>query len=114
MHPIVFGNPNCDTVKKARVWLTEHGFQVSFHDFKKKGVPAAALQTWLTQLGWEKLLNRQGTTWRKLDADLKASVIDAASAAKIMSAHPSTIKRPVIVWPSGQITLGFVPDQWPG
>jgi len=113
MHPSVFGIPNCDTVKKARAWLTEHGVQATFHDFKKQGVPVAELQTWLDHWGWEKLLNRQGTTWRQLDPATQASVTDAASAAKVMSAHPSTIKRPVIAWPTGLITVGFVPDQWP-
>ena len=113
MHPIVYGIPNCDTVKKARTWLADHGLNATFHDFKKQGVPAAEVAIWLAAVGWETLLNRKGTTWRKLDADLQTSVTDSASAKKVMLEHASTIKRPVIAWPSGQITVGFTPDQWP-
>ena len=113
MNPIVYGIPNCDTVKKARTWLTDHGFNASFHDFKKQGVPEPELDIWLAAAGWETLLNRKGSTWRKLDAAVQASVSDTASAKKIMLEHASTIKRPVIAWPSGAITVGFSPDQWP-
>jgi Spx/MgsR family transcriptional regulator len=113
MHPIVYGIPNCDTVKKARTWLTDQGLEATFHDFKKQGVPAAELDTWLAAVGWETLLNRKGTTWRKLDAAVQAGVTDSASAKAVMQAHASTIKRPVIAWPSGQVTVGFTPDQWP-
>jgi arsenate reductase len=113
MHPIVYGIPNCDTVKKARTWLTDQGLAATFHDFKKQGVPAAELDTWLAAVGWETLLNRKGTTWRKLDAAVQAGVTDSDSAKAVMQAHASTIKRPVIAWPSGQVTVGFTPDQWP-
>jgi Spx/MgsR family transcriptional regulator len=113
MHPIVYGIPNCDSVKKARTWLADHGLNATFHDFKKQGVPAAEVDIWLAAVGWETLLNRKGTTWRKLDADLQASVTDSASAKRVMLKHASTIKRPVIAWPSGHITVGFTPEQWP-
>jgi arsenate reductase (glutaredoxin) len=113
MHPIVYGIPNCDTVKKARSWLADHGLDVTFHDFKKQGVPASEVDTWLAAVGWETLLNRKGTTWRKLDPALQASVTDSANAKKVMLEHASAIKRPVIAWPSGHITVGFTPDQWP-
>ncbi len=113
MHPLVYGIPNCDTVKKARTWLAEHGWTAAFHDFKKQGVPAAELDLWLDQLGWETVLNRKGTTWRKLDAPVQASVTDKPSAKLVMLAHASTIKRPVIVWPSGKVTVGFDPEKWP-
>ena len=73
----LYGIPNCDTVKKARVWLTENGHDYQFHDFKKQGVPEAALDVWLAALGWEKVLNKQGTTWKKLPDEVKASVVDA-------------------------------------
>ena len=69
----LYGIPNCDTVKKARAWLAEHGVDVQFHDFKKQGVPEAELDHWLATVGWEKLLNRQGTTWRKLDEATQAA-----------------------------------------
>jgi hypothetical protein len=113
MHPTVYGIPNCDTVKKARTWLADHGLDALFHDFKKDGVPNAELDIWLAAVGWETLLNRKGTTWRKLDASVQAGVTDSDSAKPVMLAHASTIKRPVIAWPSGQITVGFVPEQWP-
>ena len=113
MDLIVYGIPNCDSVKKARTWLNDHGLSATFHDFKKQGVPASALDAWITACGWETVLNRKGTTWRKLDAAVQASVTDAASAKAVMLEHASTIKRPVIAWPSGQITVGFTPEQWP-
>ena len=84
MSVILFGIPNCDSVKKARDWLAEHGCAYQFHDFKKDGVPADALARWMQAVGWEVLLNRKGTTWRKLDAALQASVGDAASAAALV------------------------------
>jgi Spx/MgsR family transcriptional regulator len=113
MDLIVYGIPNCDSVKKARTWLSDQGLNATFHDFKKQGVPGAALDTWVAACGWETVLNRKGTTWRKLDAAVQASVTDAASAKAVMLEHASTIKRPVIAWPSGQITVGFTPEQWP-
>ena len=113
MHPIVYGIPHCDTVKKARACLSEQGLEATFHDFKKQGVPAAELDSWLAAVGWETLLNRKGTTWRKLDAAVQAQVTDSATAKAVMQAHASTIKRPVIVWPSGKVTVGFTPEQWP-
>jgi Spx/MgsR family transcriptional regulator len=113
MDPIVYGIPNCDTVKKARTWLADQGLNAAFHDFKKQGVPETQLDTWLSAVGWETLLNRKGTTWRKLDPAQQASVTDSASAKNVMLEHTSTIKRPVIAWPSGQFTVGFTPDQWP-
>ncbi|HAL38037.1 MAG TPA: arsenate reductase, partial [Polaromonas sp.] len=108
---IVYGIANCDTVKKARVWLTEHGQTCEFHDFKKRGVPPEKLALWAQVVGWEKLLNRRGTTWRKLDAAAQAAVMDAASAHTLMLAQPSVIKRPVVDW--GQdITVGFDAAAW--
>ena len=108
---IVYGIANCDTVKKARAWLTEHGQTCEFHDFKKRGVPPEKLALWAQVVGWEKLLNRRGTTWRKLDAAAQAAVMDAASAHTLMLAQPSVIKRPVVDW--GQdITVGFDAAAW--
>lgn len=110
---IVYGIPNCDTVKRARAWLTAHGVAHLFHDFKKQGVPADRLTAWQQAVGWEKLLNRQGTTWRKLDPQLQASTSDAASAQAVMLAHPSVIKRPVVEWGSA-VTAGFDANGWAG
>lgn len=108
----LYGIPNCDTVKKARTWLSGHGIAHKFHDFKKQGVPEAELDHWLTALGWEKVVNRQGTTWRKLDAAVQSSVTDAAGARPLLLAQPSLIKRPVVAWPGGKVTVGFQPDEW--
>jgi Spx/MgsR family transcriptional regulator len=113
MDLIVYGIPNCDSVKKARTWLNDHGLTATFHDFKKQGVPATELDAWTAGCGWETVLNRKGTTWRKLDADVQAAVTDAASAKAVMLEHASTIKRPVIAWPSGRISVGYTPELWP-
>lgn len=104
---IVYGIPNCDTVKKARTWLDDQGLAYQFHDYKKQGVPADQLPHWLTTLGWEKVLNRAGTTWRKLDDATKAGVTDAASAAALMQVQPSVIKRPLVQWADGRLSVGF-------
>ena len=111
----LFGIPNCDTVKKARAWLTEHGLDYQFHDFKKQGVPPDHLNTWIAAVGWEKLLNRQGTTWRKLDAATQATV-DAESAAKLLILNASLVKRPVVEWANAtsedDISVGFDAESW--
>jgi len=109
---IVYGISNCDTVKRARAWLDEHGSAYTFHDFKKAGVPASRLDAWLKAAGWETLLNRKGTTWRKLDAAAQSAVIDAASARALMLDQPSVIKRPVVEWGDGRITVGFDAQRW--
>jgi len=107
MTTTLYGISNCDTVKRARAWLAEHGATVVFHDFKKAGVPADPLDRWLQSAGWRRLLNRQGTTWRKLDAATQAAVVDAPSARALMLVQPSVIKRPVVQWADGAITVGF-------
>jgi arsenate reductase len=108
----VHGIPNCDTVKKARTWLTEHGVEHQFHDFKKQGVPESALDQWLAAAGWETVINRKGTTWRQLDEATRAGVSDAASARAVALAHPSVIKRPIVQWADGGITVGFDAAAW--
>ncbi len=108
----LYGIPNCDTVKKARAWLTEHGVEHSFHDFKKQGVPAVELDQWLAAAGWETVINRKGTTWRQLDEATRAGVTDAASARAVALGNPSVIKRPVVAWADGAITVGFNADDW--
>jgi arsenate reductase (glutaredoxin) len=114
MHTLtVYGIPNCDSVKKARAWLDVQGLAYTFHDFKKQGVPAQALAEWTAHAGWDVLLNRKGTTWRKLDTATQAAVHDAASAQTLMQNQPSVIKRPVIRWPNGQISVGYQPETWP-
>jgi arsenate reductase len=103
----VFGIPNCDTVEKARTWLTGHGIACEFHDFKRQGVPSSLLPDWLGAVGWQTLVNRKGTTWRKLDDATRLAVVDDASVIELMMVCPSVIKRPVVVWGDGAITVGF-------
>lgn len=112
---ILYGIPNCDTVKKARAWLGEQGLDYQFHDFKKQGVPADRVPAWMAAVGWDKLLNRQGTSWRRLDPAVQARVSDAASAAVLVQEHPSVIKRPLVEWsgtPTGRVTVGFKAEAW--
>ena len=108
---VVYGIPNCDTVKKARAWLAGHGVPHQFHDFKKQGVPADRLDAWIVQVGWDPLLNRKGTTWRKLDVAAQNTARDAAGAKALMLAHPSVIRRPVVEWGS-KTTAGFDAAEW--
>ena len=110
--PVLYGIPNCDTVKKARAWWQAQGRTLTFHDFKRGGVPPERLDEWLVKVGWERLLNRKGTTWRQLDAGVCDGVTDAASAKRVMLAHPSVIKRPVVEWAGGDVSVGFDPDDW--
>lgn len=105
---VLFGIPNCSTVKKARDWLASHGVDYTFHDYKKQGVPADRLHHWVERLGWEKLVNRQGTTWRKLPDARKAQVLDPESAIQLMLDSPSVIRRPVLER-DGQLLVGFDP-----
>lgn len=105
----VFGIPNCDTVRKARAWLTGQGIDYQFHDFKKQGVPIDLLPGWIGTVGLDALINRKGPTWRKLDSATQANVVDCASAIAVMQAHSSIIKRPVVVWRKGGVSVGFDP-----
>lgn len=107
----MYGIPNCDTVKKTRVWLDQHGQAYDFVDFKKTVLTREMLAIWMAELGWQALLNRQGTTWRKLGPERQAQVVDAATAATLMLAQPSVIKRPVLHWGS-RVTAGYQPAQW--
>ena len=108
----LYGIPNCDTVKRARAWLAGQGADIAFHDFKKYGVPEAGLAGWIAAVGWERLLNRKGSTWRALDDATRAAVVDAGSASALMRASPSVIKRPVVVWADGAVTVGFDADEF--
>ena len=112
-HPVnVYGIPNCDTVKKVRAWLAANGVAYEFHDFKKLGVPQAQLDNWLKQMGWQHLVNRKGTTWRALETQVQAGVVDSASAKRLILLNSSLIKRPVVHWRGGQITVGFDAGAW--
>lgn len=102
----IYGIPNCSTVKKARTWLEQHGIAYQFHDFKKTGVTTEQLSAWAQQTGWEKLLNRQGMTWRQLGDDAKAGITGADAAFALMTEKTSVIKRPVLVH-QGRVLVGF-------
>ncbi len=107
---IIYGIPNCDTMRKARRWLEDNGVEYEFHDYRKNGVPEQKLKSWVKQAGWEAVLNRRGTTWRKLDDSVRNG-IDAASAIGIMLEQPSIIKRPVLE--SGRtLLIGFDPEKY--
>lgn len=103
----VYGIPNCDTVKKARTWLADHHIAYTFHDFKKEGVPLNLLPQWLGKLGHETLINRKGPTWRKLDEAVRTGVVDDATATAVILSNSSVIKRPLVVWGDGTVTVGF-------
>ena len=105
-----YGIPNCDTVKKARTWLEGRGLAYAFHDYKKQGADAARIACWVEQAGWEKVLNRAGTTFKNLP-DTDKQGLDAAKAVAVMAANPSCIKRPVLEYPGG-LLVGFKPDEW--
>jgi arsenate reductase (glutaredoxin) len=92
----LYGIPHCESVKKARAWLAEHGLAYQFHDYKKSGVPEARLRNWVSAKGWQTLLNRKGTTWRALAPEAQAAIVDSDAAVALMLAHASAIKRPVI------------------
>ncbi len=111
---VVHGIPNCDTVKRARAWLAGQGTAHRFHDFRQQGVPADRLDAWLASAGWERLVNRQGTTWRRLGEAERAAVVDTASARALLLAQPGLIKRPVVDWPDGRISVGFDAARWAG
>ena len=107
----LYGISNCDTVKKARAWLTERDCAFVFHDFKKLGVPPQELARWTQTLGWWNLINRRGSTWRKLDPDVQLAIQDPDSACALMLAQPSVIRRPVVDW-GDAITVGFDQTAW--
>lgn len=104
----IYGIRNCDTMKKARAWLDGRGVAYAFHDYKAAGIDVAMLENWSKTVGWEVLLNRSGTTFRKLpEADKQG--LDAAKAIRLMAAQPSMIKRPVLD-ADGTLLVGFKPE----
>ncbi len=112
MSTVVYGIPNCDTVKKARVWLGEHDVEFDFHDFRKAGLTAEIVKGWLKDVPLDTLVNRRGTTWRALPDDVKASADGEAGAIALMLDKPSVIKRPVLVVDGRVKAVGFVADQY--
>jgi len=110
MSVIMYAIPNCDTVKKAKKWLEANGIDYEFHNYKKEGISKAKLEDWCKQVDWEILLNRRGTTWRKLD-DATKEGINKTSAIEIMATETSIIKRPVIET-DGELLVGFSVDSF--
>lgn len=113
----LYGIPNCDTVKKARAWLSEHQLAYQFHDFKKINITMDLVMHWLQHLSIDTLINRQGTTWRTLSTDIQARVNSIEGAIYIMQTHPSVIKRPVLTLSTNQpltqcVYVGFKPEQY--
>ena len=105
---VLYGIPTCDTVRKARRWLEAQGVAYRFHDFRKDGLTPEQLEAWTAELGWEQLLNRRGTTWRKLPEELRTG-IDRAGAVRLMLEHPAIIKRPLLDLGARRVP-GFTPD----
>jgi arsenate reductase len=106
----LYGIRNCDTMKKAWTWLDQAGVDYAFHDYKKQGLDRATLEGWVAKVGWEPLLNRAGTTFRKLPEDERQG-LDAARAVQLMLAQPSMIKRPVLEM-NGRLLVGFKPADY--
>ena len=106
----IYGIKNCDTMKKARAWLDKRGVAYSFHDYKAAGIDRERLEGWSKKVGWEILLNRAGTTFRKLP-DKDKSGLDARKALALMLAQPSMRKRPVLELGGDKLLVGFSPEQ---
>ena len=106
----IYGIKNCDTMKKARAWLDEHGVDYRFHDYKTEGLDAAKLKEWVGKSGGEELVNKAGTTFRKLEDEAKANLSEA-KAQKLMLEQPSLVKRPVLE-ADGALLVGFKPDEY--
>ena len=106
----LYGIPNCDTIKKARAWLDDHGIAYSFYDYRKQGLDYKQLQSMVSALGWEAMLNRRGTTWRALSSEIRDHV-DADSAMRVMLENPVIIKRPILA-ADDRLHLGFSDAQY--
>jgi Spx/MgsR family transcriptional regulator len=102
----LYGIPNCDTMKKARLWLTEHQIPYEFHDYKKQGLDEGQLRAWVAELGWEALLNRKGQLWRKLPAEVREGM-DEGRAIRTMLEQPGIIRRPLLELADGRHRVGF-------
>ena len=111
MSVTIFGIKNCDTMKKARAWLDKHGVEYTFHDYKTAGIERSDLERWAKKVGWEPLLNRAGTTFKKLP-DQDKNGITSNKAIALMLKQPSMIKRPVLDAGGGKLLVGFNPEQY--
>ncbi|WP_254366126.1 ArsC family reductase [Providencia rettgeri] len=104
---IMYGIKNCDTIKKARRYLEDNGVNYQFHDYRADGISDELLSTFMEHIDWEVLVNKRGTTWRKLTDDEKNTVVDSNSAKKVLIAEPAMVKRPVLVSPDNRYLVGF-------
>ncbi len=108
----VYGIPNCNTVKKATTWLTEHQLDYVFHSFKKEGISSEKLNEWCEAFGWENVLNKKGTTWRKLSLAEQEAIIDQQTAVALLVQHTSAIKRPVVEQNGEPVLLSFKEEEY--
>lgn len=106
----LYGIKNCDTIKKARKWLTDNGVDYNFHDVRADGIDAATIEQWIDQAGWETVLNRRGTTWRKLDIAVQEAT-NGDNVTALLLEHPAMIKRPVLDV-DGAVSIGFKAEQY--
>ena len=109
---ILYGIPNCDSVKKARVWLDSNNVSYEFHDYKKSGISRQRLKAWCSQIGWENLMNKKSTTWRDLDESVQQTVTNTSKAVDIMAEYTSVIKRPVIEQNDKIVVLRFDAEEY--
>jgi Spx/MgsR family transcriptional regulator len=109
--PVIYGIKNCDTMKKARAWLDKHRVEYAFHDYKTAGIDRAKLERWTKKVGWEVLLNRAGTTFKKLPEKEKTGVTETRAIA-LMLKQPTMIRRPVLELNGGKLLVGFKPDEY--
>jgi Spx/MgsR family transcriptional regulator len=109
MPPTIYGIKNCDTMKKARAWLDKHGVEYVFHDYKSAGIDRDRLEGWAKKAGWETLLNRAGTTFKKLPDKDKDGLTEKQAIALMLN-QPSMIKRPVLEFGGGKLLVGFKPE----
>lgn len=107
---LLYGISNCDTIRKARKWLTERDIEYTFHDFRKDGLNPVQLRAWVDELGWEALINKRGTTWRKLPEQTRDNM-DETLALAVMEDQPAIIKRPVL-YTGSQVVVGFSEDTY--
>jgi arsenate reductase (glutaredoxin) len=107
----LYGIPNCDTVKKARLWLDRHGLAYTFHDYKKEGADPEKLASWIAAAGLDAVVNRKGTTFRKLAPEEQSEAADSHRAVALLVQHTSVIKRPIVEY-GGGVLVGFKEDEW--
>ncbi|EPL9568414.1 ArsC family reductase [Providencia rettgeri] len=109
---VMYGIKNCDTIKKARRYLEDNGIDYQFHDYRVDGLDDALLSVFMEHVDWEVLVNKRGTTWRKLSDEQKNAVVDATSAKEVLLAEPAMIKRPVLISADNRYLVGFSADEY--